>query len=1151
MGAVLRGRDPILGRHLALKVLLTGRQGDADALRRFHEEAQIGGQLQHPGLVPVYELGSDPSGRPYFAMKLIEGRTLAALLRERKSPSDDLPHFLHIFEQVCQAVGYAHARGVIHRDLKPANIMVGAFGEVQVMDWGLAKVLSQASPERPRPEGATTGGDTVCTERSQSGGSESRAGSVMGTPAYMPPEQARGETERLDARADVFGLGAILCEILTGQPPFTGKDVTEVLGKAARGDLADVLARLVGCGADADLVDLARRCLAPEATDRPADAGTVAAGVAAYRAGVQQRLRTAELERARAETRAMEERRRRRTQLALAGTMLLLLTLGGVVGWWVRQQRLEREADRLRQEAELVRQTENDLGRVALARQEKKWEDAWKALERAEERLATGGPEELRERVRRERRDLEQVRKDQVMIARLEEARLRGAEAGTGTSFDWKGKVRLYRDAFAEYGLDLEGGPPEETAKRIASGDIREPLIAVLDDWWSYREIRDTEFGKRLRRIVTLADDSEWRRGLREAFGRQDWDEVRRLGDAVDPRNLSPAGLEFLACTLEKADSRKRRIEVLQAGQRLHPGDFWLNFELGHALHEAQPPQLAEALRYYTAALALRPENPVLRNSMGNILQEQGKWSEAEALYHEAIRLKPDHALSHNNLGSLYQRRNKLAEAEAEFREAIRIEPTFAPPHSGLGNVFRDQKKFAEAETEYRQSIRLDPARDQPHNGLGNVFLDRNQLDEAEAEFREAIRLKPDSPYGHNGLGVVHSRRKKLSEAEAEYREAIRLQPDYEWPHYNLGFLFTDRNQWAEAEAAFREAIRLRPDWPEAYNSLGNFLWGQGKLPEAEAAYREAIRVKPDFDWGHINLGGVLRLRKKYAEAEKEIREGIRLNPNIGHAYNNLANVCKDQGKLDDAARAYLDAIRVDPNYPWPHCNLGFVYRIQGRFTDSLAAFRRGHELGSRDSTWREPSDRWAEEAERLVELDRRLPVLLRGEETPADPEAFLLLARLCGYKRWHAAAARFHGEAFTVRPTLAPAVSLYARLDAYRRADVRLSARYDAARSAALAGCGLGEDPERPDEQERTRLRGKALSWLRDDLADASKRLEGGKAEECELVRRTLRHWQQDSALAAVRDADALVKLPEAERLEWQKLWQDVEALRQRAEAK
>jgi len=152
-------------------------------------------------------------------MKLIKGRTLADLLKERSSPGVDLGRWLGIFEHVCQTVAYAHSRGVIHRDLKPSNVMVGAFGEVQVMDWGLAKIL--ARPEQVNPE-QTTAGTVIRTTREDSTAEEDRRTGVVGTPAYMAPEQARGEAA--DERADVFGLGGILCVILTGQPPHAGRE---------------------------------------------------------------------------------------------------------------------------------------------------------------------------------------------------------------------------------------------------------------------------------------------------------------------------------------------------------------------------------------------------------------------------------------------------------------------------------------------------------------------------------------------------------------------------------------------------------------------------------------------------------------------------------------------------------------------------------------------------------------------------------------------------------------------------------------------------------------------------------------------------------------------------------------------------------------
>src|SRR5262249_54300478 len=158
---------------------------------------------------------------------------------------------------------YAHARGVIHRDLKPSNVMVGSFGEVQVMDWGLAKVLPRGGADDDEKAGRAEDRETlIATARSGSDSPGlSHAGSVMGTPAYMAPEQARGEIERVDERADVFALGSILCEVLTGSPAFTGRTATEILRKAAGGETADALARLDGCGSEADLIALARDCL--------------------------------------------------------------------------------------------------------------------------------------------------------------------------------------------------------------------------------------------------------------------------------------------------------------------------------------------------------------------------------------------------------------------------------------------------------------------------------------------------------------------------------------------------------------------------------------------------------------------------------------------------------------------------------------------------------------------------------------------------------------------------------------------------------------------------------------------------------------------------------------------------------------------------
>ena len=311
MGRVLAARDLSLDRDVALKILLPGAKAD-----RFVRESKITARLPHPGIPPVYALGTLANGSPFLAMKLIAGQTLSDEMK-----SADRPRLLQAFTQVCQAVGFAHCKGIIHRDLKPANVMIGASpGEVQVMDWGLAKDLASRERERPDEHAPVANGSPLDTDQTQ-------AGSVMGTPAYMAPEQARGKAA--DARSDVFALGGILCAILTGQPPFVGKSTLEVLRRASAGDLVETNARLDRCEADAELLTLCRRCLSPSPHNRPTDAQVVAGELNAYLNGVQERLQMAERERAVTVARkAIEGRRRRKILVIAAGLFVLALAVG-------------------------------------------------------------------------------------------------------------------------------------------------------------------------------------------------------------------------------------------------------------------------------------------------------------------------------------------------------------------------------------------------------------------------------------------------------------------------------------------------------------------------------------------------------------------------------------------------------------------------------------------------------------------------------------------------------------------------------------------------------------------------------------------------------------------------------------------------------
>ena len=228
MGTIVLARDETLGRTVALKILREKHVNNAGLRERFRREAAITGQLQHPGVPPVFSLGSLADSRPFLSMRLVEGRPLAQLLEECQDRVQEQPRFLTIFEQICQAVAFAHTRGIIHRDLKPSNVVVGEYGSVYVMDWGIARVLSH--PPGNAADLAAGGAashlstkETISVQTIADRENDPKetpvtiAGEFLGTPQYMSPEQAAGDP-RQDERTDVFSLGAILFEILTGEP---------------------------------------------------------------------------------------------------------------------------------------------------------------------------------------------------------------------------------------------------------------------------------------------------------------------------------------------------------------------------------------------------------------------------------------------------------------------------------------------------------------------------------------------------------------------------------------------------------------------------------------------------------------------------------------------------------------------------------------------------------------------------------------------------------------------------------------------------------------------------------------------------------------------------------------------------------------------
>ncbi len=406
---------------------------------------------------------------------------------------------------------------------------------------------------------------------------------------------------------------------------------------------------------------------------------------------------------------------------------------------------------------------------------------------------------------------------------------------------------------------------------------------------------------------------------------------------------------------------------------------------------------------------------------------------------------------------------------------------------------------------------------------------------------RVALALQPQNPRVFNNFGYCMGQLKKFPEEEAAYRKAIELEPNFAQAYSNLGVALYDQKRFPDAEAVSRKAIELQPNNGGFHYNLGIALNELERSPEAEVAFRKAIELQSNHDFihhYHYNLGLALQRMDRFPEAEAAYRKAIELEPNYDAAYRCLGYVLQNLKRFSEAESAYRKAIEINTQNFGAHFNLGVLLLIQGRFEDSLASLKMALELSSQAPEWSKLAAKLVGEAEEYVLLDAKLPKILSGEAQPADAAECLALAKFCAFRQLYAASVRFYSEALATDPKLAT----------WREG----GGSWDASCAAARAGCGQGKDAANLEPQEYARLRGLALSWLRPDLAGRRSDFEVGLEKEPDKARgEMLRHmqwWQQQPELDCVRDADALAKLPEAERREWQALWAEVEELKKQA---
>jgi serine/threonine-protein kinase len=891
----------------------------------------------------------------------------------------------------------------------------------------------------------------------------------------------------LDERCDVFGLGAVLCVILTGRPPFEGSTREEVLGQAERGDVARACARLDDYGAEAELVRLAKACLAPARDDRPRDAGVVASRVAEYRAGVEEQLRRTEVERAAAQVEIAAgsywSRMLRRAEAERAEAQAR-----AEAETWARQAAQVR-ADALGRERQAAwadaRSAAAEAGRWALrwtgaaillavmallsitlkmspsyfsvvlamllmvlavgariwqrqAECVRRKEAADKALERARELLNDGwkanDPERLREARAEAERAAEIARGGAAAeVLRQEvEARLARAERN-------RALLLALLDIAARHETGVYQDDGSGAVMALAEPSVEEQYAAAFRRWGlDVDRTAEAEAAARLgdeleavRQGAVAGLDAWMLHRRRQKRPEAEWRRLYRLAERLDE---SEQRRQLRALLVEGAPPRAEGVAGLVASPPSWPALWQRLLALQRQIDPTTAPVLAVVL-------------------LAQASEGVGDAAGAERLLRRAAAARPSEVVLLDTLGKVLERQGpaRLTEAIGCYRAA-----RAARPRLGVA--------------------------------LARALRQAGEAAEAEAVTRDLLRQQPDNPEMHFYLGIALHDQRKLGEAATAYRRAIDLKEDATVAHNNLGIALLKQKKLGEAVAAFNDASALKPDLDMAYNNLGIALAEQKKLGEAVVAFKEAIRLKPDLPEAHCN-------------------------PPV-----------RSPGTAIPAA-----------DLPEAHCNLGTTLQRLGRFAESLDALRRGHKLGSKTPGWRYPSAQWVRDAERLVALDEKLPAVLKGDARPADGTEQVLLARICQTpaKRRYAAAVRFYADAFAAR------------------ANLTASDRYDAACSAALAASGQGKDDPKPDDKERTRLRRQALDWLRADLAVWAKQVEGGKPADRAAAMAALTHWQKDDDLAGVRHPWSLLRLPADERRQWQKLWADVDALLRRAQSK